>query len=231
MMKNIAAFLLACMSLPVSASVITSYDNRAAFNAAMSSITTIDFNGLAIGGSKNYGTSFNFGNVGVSEKNASISALAKGGSYGDPFTSDYLLVYGGSSQIRITFSRPVYGFAMDFGSILDWGTPGISPTETFNFAGSSQVFDLPGYMYHYTSHVGVGLSFIGYTSDTPFSFIDIDDPTRGLAFDNLSYTFAPALNPPAGPGTEPSSPIPEPASAALLGLGLLGVGLGRRKLR
>lgn len=73
---------------------------------------------------------------------------------------------------------------------------------------------LPGMLY---SH-GAPLSFVGFTSDTPFSTVTIADPTRGLAFDNFTYASGGAS-------------VPEPASAALVGLALVGLSIARKRRR
>jgi hypothetical protein len=56
------------------------------------------------------------------------------------------------------------------------------------------------------------LSFVGFTSDTPFSSISIDDPTNGLAIDN--FEFATGL----------TAAVPEPSTWAMMILGFFGLG-------
>ena len=208
------AVLAAMTAGSVTHATVTSYSTWGAYNAATSSNTTIDFEAQQTsggsGGATYYGSSLTVGGVTFTD-NADRLFVLSAGYYGDPFTSNYLNNNAVGSQINVNFVNPVYGFAMDLGTIYNWGG---GPLQlTFNFAGSSETINLPGVLNNH----GAPLSFSGFTSDSAFSSISISDPTNGLAIDN--FTFASA------------APVPEPETYAMLlaGLGLIGAIARRHK--
>jgi hypothetical protein len=110
----------------------------------------------------------------------------------------------------VSFSTPVYGFAADIGSVFNWGSTN-DPTITFTFAGGSESFTLPNYLFG-TANT---LNFVGFTSDTPFSSVSISDPTYGLAIDNFEVAT----------GLTVAGAVPEPSTWAMMILGFAGLGL------
>jgi hypothetical protein len=218
-MKKLALALLTGLSLSASATTITTYSTRAAFNAATSGDTTTDFSGIAgPSGYAYHGNSFTIGDVTFNDSSANLIGY-RGGFVDDPFTSNYLNNNGGSF-VAINFAHPVYGFAFDFGNLADWSRSGgafIDPYESFYFAGLDQGFKMPaGFLDKSTPGGGAPISFVGYTSDTPFSRIQISNTYESLAFNNFTYS-----SQAAGPS---GGTVPEPTTAALLGLGILAIG-------
>lgn len=190
---------------------IIPYDTWEAFTAATTNTTTITFNDSIV--SIKPTPTVSMGDVTFSSDRLSVY---NGGYSKDPITTNYLFHdYGDENLVTITFSKPVFGFALDFGAIWNFNlSDPVDWTETFSFAGASQDFELAETIGYNT---GNKLSFVGFTSGTSFDQIVINDPTMCLAIDNFYYT------------TNPASSVPVPAAIWFLGSGLLGLLGVRRK--
>lgn len=186
-------------------------DDWEAFVAATTNATTITFNDMAI--SIEPVTSIS--TQGVTFSSSRLCVLPGGfyDTYSIPIPTNYLNNSFGDKNLIITFSNPIFGFAMNYGALIPASTLGMS--GTFSFAGMSEDFVLPGLLSF--DNNSSGLSLIGFTSDTSFNQIEINDRTTSLVIDNFIYTTNPA--------------VPVPAAIWLLGSGLLGFLGGKRKFR
>ena len=116
---------------------------------------------------------------------------------------NFLLLFGGSATF--TFATPVNAF----GFYVSGLQTDLVPTETLTFSdGSSQTINIG-------PSTGGGDGFVGFTDLSGVSSVTYNATNDVVAIDDVRYG---AL-----------SAVPEPASFALFGAGLLGLGLARRR--
>jgi hypothetical protein len=203
------AGILLLFGMASSQAAVVSYATLGEFQAATTGGSTVTFDGLIDAGQpyKWYGhdASLAAGEVTFIQPQGRLDVFPSD-YYPTSLTSAYLNNNGGAWGIGASFTHPVYGFALDVGVFYNWAHN--DPTITFIFAGGSRSITIPEQLIN----TDATLQFVGFTSDTPFLSITIDDPTHGLVIDN--FTFATGLQ----------SAVPEPSTWAMMILGFAGVG-------
>jgi hypothetical protein len=220
MNRMLPALLLAtaCLSViprPVGAVLVT-YGSLSAFNSAIPASNLVDFSGSSFVGLTDNGTYWNtFDPAGFSLGGATFTVSGVGPLYQTivaPALSPAYYERGTGNQLYvdpdldliITFSAPVEAVAFDLSGLFFR-----SGDTALTFSNGDTA----------TVQLGDPWRFNGFQSDTPFSSITIAGvSTQTLLFDNIRY--ATAIE---------EARTPEPASLALLGLGLAVLAAARRR--
>jgi hypothetical protein len=120
-----------------------------------------------------------------------------------------------NGPIAILFNTLVAGVGFDGGFFDAVGSTGIT------------AFDINGVILGTVVNAGTGIEFLGLVTDTGENliggvFLDlVGTEPAGFAIDNLRFG--------TGDQVRPPNSVPEPGTLALLGIGLLGMGMARRK--
>jgi hypothetical protein len=226
---SIPTFLALCLT--AHGANITFFDTRAAFTAATSAVTTINFEGIV-----STNVAQNFPNPGLTTSGVNFFTSGTG-----PFGSGFVTVYGaGLAAMQSAVLNT------GTGAILVWGPPNQPGTAFLNAAlpagitaagtdfWAQQPFISSVEVTVATSDLGTRLttvntlnrptpSFIGFTSDVPITSVLFRTPAgqTGLVVDNFSFGQASA-NPPA-------PQVPEPPTALLLSIGLVAIAAARKR--
>jgi hypothetical protein len=112
------------------------------------------------------------------------------------------------SGIDVTFATPVHAIGMNIGVQNTWNSGSLDVTYHLS---TGEVITTTAPMLYGTNNA---MAYFGFTSDVAISSFNVNGPSQGVAIDNFSYSAA---------------PVPEPSTYAMLGLGLLGMGLLRRR--
>ncbi|GHF87626.1 PEP-CTERM sorting domain-containing protein [Thalassotalea marina] len=205
MKKLILPLLALGLSATANAGIITVYDNEADFLAATSISNSYNFDGDA---TSNF-TDMDFGDFSITADGFDIeTSISNSSSY---FNSNHLDFYTECCNVpdtmKINFDFGISAFGFDFSNE--------DPTSDFT------VITIDGNSYNVGTSGSAG--FFGFTATGPISSVTFnDDAGNGGAntstkYDNFIFTRADSVS------------VPEPTSIAILGLGVLGLALRRRK--
>jgi hypothetical protein len=190
---------------------VVAYTSQAAFNAASTNLTSVNFNGLApVGGFTYYGDSL------------TVGALNFSGTGGfrlfviDPGFAPPSWSYNSGNQVLTdNFGVPFFG-----GSGLTTFFPAGTTAASLligDFSSTTATITLStGDVFTVPITGQPNLDFYGFTSTTPITSINLTDLIGAPVIDTVQYGQA----------------VPEPTSLALLGIGAVSmVGYGRRWMR
>jgi hypothetical protein len=198
--KIILAAVISAISAHSVASVI--YADRAAWQTAVSSISTVTFEGYANANSFSYvGTAFTSGAVNFASPEGMYvvgqNYSEGGGKFG---VGSGAVLFSYNSGITGTLPGNFNAFGVNLRGYNEASTPF---TITFS---DGEVFNLTA-----TNPAG---AFFGVILNNKVGSFSIDPAGPMVAIDNVSFA---------------QSAVPEPATVALFGLGLLGFAASRRK--
>ena len=209
------ALLVFGVASQLAQATVTTYTSLSSFLSNTSGLTTLDFEAQNPNGPNSYTYIFSgttIGSVTFSQPEGRMFDFGQNyyATYG--LTSSYLNQNAdAASGINVSFVSPVYAVGMDLGIQNTWNGPGLGVTFSLS---TGDVINTTAPLLYGTN---TPMTFFGFTSDVAITSYNVNGPSQGVAFDNLMFT------------SSPVNGVPEPASLALLGLGLAGLSLSRRK--
>lgn len=208
MFRSAALILILILALPCSATVLTVSTGKASFEGSLTNLKTIDFENIIPQGFSNayYNTTplgpiqgVTFTNSGGGDQmyvnSSGLFTVGSGAYLVGPNPPGYILVAFATAVSGVGFDASTY-----FGGTITFTTGGTSVTTS----------NVPA---HTSS------TWVGFTSDTPFTSLEIQVSNAGAraALDNFEFGNA-------------AADTPEVATILMIGTGLLALGGGRRWL-
>jgi hypothetical protein len=219
---GLAALTMVGVAGAANAGVITTFSNRASFDAAVGSTTLEDFLPSA-----HYPINSGVLNQFTNEAGINPGDIQPGVTYSTPVGSGVFFNIDagggytggmldsirstGTRSLTVTFDAPLAAFGFDTNQLM-----GSSFDITINFSS-----DGPSSTSHAVAN-SLGMEFFGFQSDQSditSAVIQGNSSTFNYILDNFSF------------GGIASQGVPEPATLALFGLGLLGLGAARQKYK
>jgi hypothetical protein len=202
------------LSAPLVSAAVTEYTSSASFDAAVSSESAVNFNGL-VSPSQIKSGNVTVGDLhftrGAGDHDWVIGSNVGLASYGTAFLTSQALDDGNApSEVVCTLAGGETAIGFTFGDYVDASIPLSVRVRT---GSTLSVFSLTT-----PAQPGVGTGFVGFITTAPISYVTFVD--KGDAIDLISVTEGPA-----GGATS----VPEPGPLALMTTGLFSLLLLRRR--
>ena len=134
------------------------------------------------------------------------------------FVSNWMTNTGSET---INFTTPVTGFSLDGGVLANLSEQSGAASLGFSLGGYEAIFSMPNVLTAVSggkwSSTGQPLSFMGISSDTPFTSITINDSQGNFSTADITIATTSAVT------SASTTAVPAPGSIALLLLALLGL--------
>ncbi|MES2104139.1 MAG: PEP-CTERM sorting domain-containing protein [Pseudomonadota bacterium] len=201
-MKLIPRLILACMVSAVAPAYagVVEYQDFNQFQTAAPNGVTETFEGRADPASFVDVSNSTLGNLSYSANTFIVDSAFDGGGY--QWGTGAVLLLDNYGVTTLSFA-PTKSFSALFGTVIDFG--------------QNITVDIDNTLFLISTGAFANWTFYGWVSDTEFSSISFTSTTGLPLLDDVFL------------GHGGSTGVPEPASLAMLALGLLGIGAGRRR--